>query len=44
MNNQNFWNDKDKSNSILNEISNLKSIIMPIEQLETKINNNIETI
>lgn len=44
MNDPNFWNDKDKSNSILNEINDLKSIIVPIEQLETKINNNIETL
>ena len=44
MNSPTFWNNKQESDKVINEISNLKNIINPIIDLEDKINNNLETL
>ena len=44
MNSPTFWNDKQESDKVINEISNLKNIINPVIELEEKINNNLETL
>lgn len=40
----NFWNDKKKSENIINELNNLKNSLNNVEEIKTKINNNIEMI
>jgi len=44
MNNPNFWNNKENADKIINKITNLKSIITPILEIEEKINNNLDTL
>jgi len=44
MNHPNFWDDKKKSESIINELNSLKKIINDIENLKNKINSNLELI
>ena len=44
MNSPTFWNDKQDSDKVINEISNLKSIINPVTELEEKVKNNLETL
>ena len=40
----NFWNDKKKSENIINELNNLKNNLNNVKDIKTKINNNIEMI
>ena len=40
----NFWNDKKKSENIINELNNLKNNLNNVKEIKTKINNNIEMI
>lgn len=44
MNNQNFWNDKEKADEVIKEASNLKNTIEKITKFKTNIETNIETI
>lgn len=40
----NFWNDKKKSESIINELNSLKKLLEDVENLKTKITSNLELI
>jgi len=44
MNTPNFWNDKEKADEVIKEISALKNIIENIKKLKINIETNIETI
>ncbi len=44
MNKQDFWNDKEKADEIINEASNLKNIIERTTKLNNHIETNIETL
>ena len=44
MNSPTFWNDKENSDKIISEISNLKNIITPVIELDKKVNDNLETL
>ena len=44
MNNQNFWNDKEKADEVIKEASNLKNTMEKITKFKTNIETNIETI
>ena len=44
MNKQDFWNDKEKADEIINEASNLKNIIEKTTKLNNHIETNIETL
>ena len=44
MNSSNFWNDKSKSEEVLNELNTLKSKIKSLEELKTNIESNIELL
>lgn len=44
MNKQDFWNDKEKADEIINEASNLKNIIERTTKLNNHIEANIETL
>ena len=44
MNKQDFWNDKEKADEIINESSNLKNIIERTTKLNNHIETNIETL
>lgn len=44
MNNQNFWDDKEQSDKIIKELSNIKPMIEKISSIKTIIETNIETI
>ena len=37
-----FWNNKDISSEIIDEINKLKQIVEPLEELKSKINSNLE--
>ena len=38
----NFWNDKDRATSIIEEANDLKAIVLPIEELSQRISDNLE--
>lgn len=40
----NFWEDKKNSESILNKLNSLKSIVEKIKAIKERINNNLETL
>ena len=42
MNNPDFWDDKEKSEEVLNELNLLKSRIKSIEEVKTSIESNLE--
>ena len=42
INNPNFWDDKEKSEEVLNELNSLKSKIKSIEEIKTNIESNLE--
>ena len=44
MNQQDFWNNQSKANSVCQKVSNLKKEISEFEELESDINNLIELI
>ena len=44
MNNQNFWNDKEKADEVIKEASSLKNTIEKITKFKANIETNIETI
>lgn len=44
MNNPSFWNDKDNSEVLIKELSNLKNIITPIEECQKEIKDNIDIV
>jgi len=44
MNDANFWNDKDKADEIIKEVSGLKNTIEKITQIKTNLETNIETM
>ena len=39
-----FWNNKDISSEIIDEINKLKQIVEPLEELKSKINSNLELL
>ena len=39
-----FWNNKDASSEIIDEINKLKQIVEPLEELKSKINSNLELL
>ena len=39
-----FWNNKDTSSEIIDEINKLKQIVEPLEELKSKINSNLELL
>jgi len=44
MNDANFWNDKEKADEIIKEVSGLKNTIEKITQIKTNLETNIETM
>ena len=44
MNNPSFWNNKDNSEVLIKELSNLKNIITPIEECQKEIKDNIDIV
>jgi len=44
MNNPDFWNDKEKADDVIKEVSTLKNTIEKVTKLKTNIETNIETI
>ena len=38
----NFWNDKDRATSIIEEANDLKAVVLPIEELSQRISDNLE--
>ena len=44
MSEPNFWNDKKQSESIINELNNLKKILEDVENLKIKITSNLELV
>ena len=44
MSNPNFWDNKDKADSTLKEISELKKITQDIKNLKNETENNLELI
>ncbi len=44
MNSPNFWDDKDRSEKVLNELNLLKSKLSKVEVLKTKIESNLELV
>ena len=39
-----FWNDKDRANDIINKTNVLKDIVVPINEIESRINDNLDLI
>lgn len=39
-----FWNDKDEATKVINQVNDLKSIIVPFQELEKSISNNFEML
>ena len=44
MNEPDFWNDKNSSESVISELNNLKNIINNVEELKNKIISNLDLI
>lgn len=44
INDVNFWNDKNEADKVIKKCNDLKSIVVPIEKLKEKVNNNIDII
>ena len=44
MNSSNFWNDKEKADDVIKEVSNLKNIIEKVDKLKINLDTNIETL
>ena len=44
MNEPDFWNDKNSSESVISELNNLKNIINNVEELKNKIVSNLDLI
>ena len=44
MNEPNFWNDKNSSESVINELNGLKNTLNNVNELKDKIDSNIELI
>ena len=44
MSNSNFWNDKKKSEKVINELNNLKKVIGSVNKLKEKIKSNLEML
>lgn len=42
--NPNFWDDREKSESIVNELKNIKNIILNVSSIYDRVNNNIELL
>ena len=44
MNEPDFWNNKENADKIISKVTNLKSTISPILEIEEKVVNNLETL
>ena len=44
MNDSHFWDDRDYSNEVINEVNALRGIINPLNDLTNRVSNNIETL
>ena len=44
MSESNFWNDKKKSETVINELNALKKVLEDVESLKNKINSNLDLI
>ena len=39
-----FWNDKERATEVIDQLNDLKAIVEPIQELEKRIDGNLETI
>ena len=44
MNDASFWNDKDNSNKVIEELNYLKRLVEPVLELENSIKNNLDIL
>ena len=44
MNDSHFWDDKEYSNKIIDELNRLKDVVNPVNELLNRVNSNIDTL